>query len=98
MTATVSILARRRDSVLLVPNSAIRYEKDRPYVEVIRDGQPQTRPVTLGLDDGAQAEVVEGLAEGDQVTVGTAATKWSNAARTTQPAVSPRPGGGPAGR
>jgi macrolide-specific efflux system membrane fusion protein len=34
------------------------------------DGQPAPRPVCIGLNNGAMAQVVDGLAEGDKVVVG----------------------------
>lgn len=36
------------------------------------DGQPAPRPVCIGLNNGAIAQVVDGLAEGDRVVVGEA--------------------------
>lgn len=36
------------------------------------DGQPAPRPVCIGLNNGAMAQVVDGLVEGDQVVVGAA--------------------------
>ena len=36
------------------------------------DGQPAPRPVCIGLNNGAMAQVVDGLSEGDQVVVGAA--------------------------
>jgi len=35
-----------------------------------QDGIPQQRKIKVGLNDGAQVEVIEGLSEGDQVVVG----------------------------
>lgn len=36
------------------------------------DGQPAPRPVCIGLNNGSMAQVVDGLAEGDQIVVGEA--------------------------
>lgn len=67
MTATVHLDAVVRQNVLLVPERAIRTVGERAYVTVIRDGQRETREVTLGLRSGGLVEVAAGLAEGERV-------------------------------
>ena len=85
MTANVTIMANEKKDVLLIPNAAVQYDKDRPWVNLLRDGKFVIQYVKLGLNDGLQAEVVEGLSEGDQVQVGAGPrTRWSNEGR--QPA------------
>ncbi len=70
---------------------------DRQRLGRRRDGKPEERPVTLGLTDGEQVEVREGLAEGEQVLQfvpvpddtpidPTPANRW--AGRSDEPAVS----------
>ena len=79
MTADVSILANRKDGVLLLPNTAVLYDVDQPYVRLRRDGKFVRQDVKLGLNDGRLAEVLAGLAEGDEVELVTEIrTKWSN--------------------
>lgn len=81
MTADVRILASAHKGVLLLPDSCLHYEKDRPYVEVKQGGEFVRRWVKLGLNDGTQAEVLEGLEEGEEVASGGAvASRWVNAA------------------
>lgn len=50
-----------------VPASALIARADETVVQVVRDGQVETRTVRLGLLAGGRAEVREGLAEGDLV-------------------------------
>ena len=45
------------------------------------DGQPAPRPVCIGLNNGAMAQVVDGLAEGDQVVIGDAGDVTPGSAR-----------------
>jgi HlyD family secretion protein len=86
MTADVSILANRKAGVLLAPNAAVMYDLDQPYVRVRQGGQFLRRNVKLGLNDGRQAEVIEGLSEGDEVTLITELrTKWSNEGKPVEP-------------
>ena len=64
--ARASVEAARRDGVL-VPLSAVLAGAEGAAVQVVRDGAVQTRPVRLGLRDATRAEVLDGLAEGEQV-------------------------------
>jgi HlyD family secretion protein len=101
MTADVSILANRKGGVLLAPNAAMMYDLDQPYVRVRQGEQFIRRDVKLGLNDGRQAEVLEGLAEGDELALITELrTKWSNEGKVVEPSSKPavkattRPGDG----
>ncbi len=101
MTADVSILANRKAGVLLAPNAAVMYDLDQPYVRVRHGEQFIRRDVKLGLNDGRQAEVLAGLAEGDEVALITELrTKWSNEGKVVEPSSRPaakattRPGDG----
>ncbi len=87
MTANVNIVVDQRDNVLLVPNRAVRVQGRNRVVDVLVDGKPETRPVTVGLSNDQMTEIANGLQEGDQVVIKTTTT------------VAPRVGGfgGPGG-
>jgi HlyD family secretion protein len=82
MTANVRIVVENRDSVLKVPNAALRWrppgaadvrEPGIGRVYVLEDGAPRPRDARLGLTDGTTTELVAGaLTEGMEVIVGTA--------------------------
>jgi RND family efflux transporter MFP subunit len=74
MTASVSIVVERRDSVLMVPNRAVRTSGRQRSVEVLVDGQPTEVPVTLGVSNDSYTEVASGLMEGDVVVLRTTTT------------------------
>jgi len=85
MTADVAILANRKAGVLLVPNTALLYDVDQPYVRMRREGKFTRQDVKLGLNDGRQAEVLSGLNEGDEVELVTnLRTKWSNVGKSSK--------------
>lgn len=72
MSASVTFVAASTNQVLLVPLEAVRDSEGGR--EVLLQGPsagapPRTRAVRLGLEDGRQAEVLDGLAEGDKVLV-----------------------------
>ena len=69
MTTNVAITTDRRDSVLLVPNSALLPKSAGRVVQVPSlDGKdPQEVDVETGLTDGAQTEIISGLTEGQPI-------------------------------
>lgn len=61
-SANASIVIDRRDSVLVIPESLIKFEGDTSYVEIEKDSQIfERRNVKLGLSDGINIEVLNGL-------------------------------------
>ncbi len=62
MTAEVNIIVAERDGVLLAPADAVKDGQ----VWRVENGRAVRRPVTLGIHDLLRAEIVSGLAEGDQ--------------------------------
>ncbi|MEJ5198820.1 MAG: efflux RND transporter periplasmic adaptor subunit [Anaerolineae bacterium] len=77
LTAEVEIVAGEAKGALLVPVQALRELAPGSYaVFVVKaDGQLELRPVTVGLRDFANAQILSGLAKGDVVSTGTVETK-----------------------
>lgn len=71
MSATATIVMEEKSDVLLVPVEAIDMVDGQKCVTVVRSGVQETVPVTLGLVNNTEAEVQEGLVEGDQILVKT---------------------------
>jgi membrane fusion protein (multidrug efflux system) len=68
MGATVRIAAGLAENVLVVPVTAVQGSVQQGNVWVVgADGAQEQRAVSLGLTDGEQVEVREGLSEGEQV-------------------------------
>jgi len=67
--AAVDITAGEAQDVLTVPVTAVRGAVQNGVVWVVGDdaGAPEERAVSLGLNDGQQVEITEGLADGDQI-------------------------------
>ncbi len=74
MTATAEVVVDEARDVVLVPNWAIRRDRDtgQAYAGILRDGQIADVPVALGLRNDAVSEVKSGVNEGDVVAVNTA--------------------------
>ena len=69
MTAVISIITDTREDVLVVPNRALRRDRDGTYVEVLRNGTPSRVDVVTGISNDIYTEIVEGVEEGDPVVV-----------------------------
>lgn len=69
MSATATIVINEKEDVLLVPVDAVQTIDGQKCVTVVREDGQESVPVTLGLVNNTEAEVLEGLAEGDQVAV-----------------------------
>ncbi len=68
MTAAVTITVKQLESVLLVPNRAVRLINNQRVVYVLRNGQSLEIPISLGASAETMSEVLSGdLKEGDQV-------------------------------
>ena len=66
MTTTVEILLEPR-SVLAIPSKAVKRDSGRNVVYVPGENGPEIREVKIGWKSGSWAEVVSGLAEGQEV-------------------------------
>jgi len=67
MSANVTIVADRREGVLLLPNRAVRTQGMDRVVAVLENGQIKWLPVKIGASNDMQSEVLEGLQEGQEV-------------------------------
>lgn len=92
MTAQVNIVLSKADHALVIPASALgkRDRKTRTYAVSVLEGpqgkqQVSTRQVKIGLNNRVQAQVLEGLKEGDLVVVGEAAGSGSGSGGSRRP-------------
>jgi HlyD family secretion protein len=73
MTANAEVILEEKKNVLMVPESAVVYDKDRkPSLEVPdpkADAGRRKVAVKLGISNGVKTEVAEGLKEGDKVVL-----------------------------
>ena len=70
MSTEADIIIDKRSNVLLVPDRANKEDNEgNPVVKVMVNEQIQERPVDIGISDGYQTEIVDGLNEGETVVV-----------------------------
>jgi HlyD family secretion protein len=71
-SANADIVLERRDSVLAVQESLVKFEGDSAWVEV--ETGPQTfekRIIKTGLSDGVSVEVLDGITKADKIKIQT---------------------------
>ena len=66
-SASIEIIVNQASQVLTVPTSALRGSS----VQVLVNGQAQTRPVQIGASDPLRTQILTGLNAGDQVVTAT---------------------------
>lgn len=77
-SANANIILEKKDSVLAIKESLLRYDKkdDKPYVEVETTTQKfEKRFIKLGISDGVNVEVLEGLKPKDKIKIWNKASK-----------------------
>lgn len=67
MSASAEITLEQHDDVLLIPNRAIQGSLEKPWVQVVTNGQIEERQISMGLSDGMYTEGLSGLEEGEEV-------------------------------
>ena len=71
MTANISLIANKKENVVLLPEAAIQPTAtgERQVMVPGPDKKPVARLVQVGLENGDQAEITGGIHEGDEVLV-----------------------------
>jgi HlyD family secretion protein len=82
LSANASIILEKADQVLAIKESLVQFDEEtkKPYVEVmIGDQQFEKKEITLGISDGINVEVKDGLTKDDKIKV------WNKVAETFAP-------------
>lgn len=67
-SATADVVLDRRDSVLAIEESLLQFEDDTAFIEIeVGDQEFERREIELGLSDGINVEVLEGVTEEDKI-------------------------------
>jgi HlyD family secretion protein len=78
-SANANIVLEQRDSVMAIKEALLRYDKkdDKPYVEVEKGGEQKFEKVfvKLGISDGTNVEILEGLNIEDKIKIWNKASK-----------------------
>ncbi|MEJ1222670.1 efflux RND transporter periplasmic adaptor subunit [Sediminicola sp. 1XM1-17] len=71
-SANASLVLEKKDDVMVIPEALLQFDKttDEPYVEVSTGDQKfERRDVKIGISDGVNVEIVEGLTKDDKVKI-----------------------------
>ncbi|MDR3283764.1 MAG: efflux RND transporter periplasmic adaptor subunit [Treponema sp.] len=77
MFASVQLVIREEAGVMVIPRSAIKNYNGESTVYVIDQGAAKRLPVTVGLTNDAEAQIISPLKPGDQVIIAGAVTDGS---------------------
>jgi macrolide-specific efflux system membrane fusion protein len=92
MTANVRFLVASKHDALLLPSAALRVRDGRTYVLVpVGDGTQVEREVRVGLTDGRNSEIAEGLAEGDKALIAQLRKSGTSDDKRTSSPLTPTP-------
>ena len=70
MLAEVSIITDSRADAVIVPSDAVVTKRGQNYVAVLtEDDKIELRPVTVGIDNGTNAEITSSLSAGETIVV-----------------------------
>ncbi len=83
MSVSAEIITNIKQGALLVPNSAVKYQGEQQYVEVMSsDGTVQRQTIVVGLSNDTMTEIVSGLQEGDKVVIQSATASSSGSSQS----------------
>lgn len=87
MSATVNILEKAKNNVLIAPISAVKRTKDGNYVLVSQgeNKKPVERKIELGISDDKNIEVVSGLTADDKIVIESKEKTQPNKRQATNP-------------
>ncbi len=69
MFVEVNIVTRSREDALVIPRTAVLYQRNQVLVFQFRAGKAVATPVKVGVTEDDRVEIIEGLKEGDAIIV-----------------------------
>jgi len=96
MSVNAVIITAAKPDVLLVPNSAVKAQGGRSYVEIIDQANavPRRQMVVVGLTNDTVTEILSGLEPGQMVVTRTITSASANTPAPTAPSLFGAPSGG----
>ena len=87
MSATVNIVEKAKDDVLILPLGAVKKSKEGSYVLIARGAgkKPEERKVEVGISDDKNIEIVSGLTANDKVLMAVQKYKVNTAKAAVNP-------------
>lgn len=98
MSASIDIVLRDRENVILLPTEAIRSGRNGSFVIIASTNAKSTpifRKIETGINDDTKTEITSGLKDGDKVLITKTAYKLNKSKNTQVNPFAPRMGGTP---
>lgn len=94
MSASIEIVEKEKQGILMVPREAIITEGSQKYVMIKKEEKvpPEKRPVTTGLADDKNVEVTGGVGSGDVILVSEIKITGEQSSRSVNPFMPEPPG------
>lgn len=80
-SANAEIKLESKDSILVIKEALLQFNRitEKPFVEFLKeDGRFQVKNVEIGISDGINVEIIEGVSEGDEIKVWNKALEENN--------------------
>jgi HlyD family secretion protein len=71
-SANAEIVLEQKDSVLSIREALLQFDKktEKPYVEILKaDGEFEKKDIKLGISDGINVEILEGITADDKIKI-----------------------------
>ena len=65
--ATAEFVLDERPDVLTLPESCLIFNNDSAFVNILENGKFERKPISTGLSDGINIEIISGVTESDKV-------------------------------
>jgi HlyD family secretion protein len=97
LSATVEIISAQANNVLIIPSKAITTKGPTYTVQVVKGTATETRTVKIGITDGTNTVITDGLTSGEQVsyTVKSSSSSSSSSSSGNNAVIPGIGGGGP---
>ena len=69
MTTENTIIVSEKKGINILPTSAIRRDKKGNYVNVLNGKEIQKKYIKVGISDGMNSEIIDGLSQSDEVVI-----------------------------
>ena len=83
MSINAEVITNVAQNVLVVPNGAVKTQGTTKYVQILVNGTPQTKIVTVGLSNDTNTQILSGINVGDKVITQTISSSSKSATTTT---------------
>lgn len=92
MSISAEIVTNTKQNVLVIPNSAVKSQAGKSYVEMFNNSliNPNKVTVKVGLTNDSESEIISGIKEGDEIVT---RVVLPNAPKTTAPNIFGSTGG-----